>query len=83
MYKRDYAKFQADSFVKNCLDVTCNLRHEKLSSIRMYLKVNNIPLVLVHLTISINIIIIQNILLFAIGSNSLAYSSQPTGANHI
>ena len=53
MYKRDYAKFQADSFVKNCLDVTCNLQHEKLSSIHMYLKVNNIPLVLVHLTTSI------------------------------
>lgn len=29
------------------------------------------------------IIIIQNILLFVIGSNSLAYSSQPTGANYI
>ena len=53
MYKRDYAKFQADSFVKNCLDVTCNLQHEKLSSIHIYLKVNNIPLVLVHLTTSI------------------------------
>jgi len=53
MYKRDYAKFRADSFVKNCLDVTCSLRHEKLSSKCMYLKVNNIPLVLVHLTISI------------------------------
>ena len=35
MYKRDYAKFQADSFVKNSLDATCNLQHEKLSSIRM------------------------------------------------
>ena len=29
------------------------------------------------------IIIIQNILPFAIGSNSLAYSSQTTGANYI